>query len=335
MIANRILSGLAYFVIIVTGLKLGSSIILPFLMALLLFVIFLPFVAKLNKFGLPSTISALITFIIILVGIFLLGLFLTTFSNEIINNIPTYQKKFYQTTPQIIAFLEQFDISFQWKSVISLIEPAKIVNYTTTLFTSMGNVLVNILLTLALVVFLLLESSLISEKIFYFARTEEQKEKIDIFLKSINRYFLIKTFTSALTGLFIFILLKFFNLQYALLFAVLAFLLNYIPSIGSFVAAFPALFVAILQLNFVETSIIAIGYIVVNILFGNFIEPKIMGKDLGLSTFVVFISMVIWGWILGPFGMLLAVPLTITIKIICDNSENYHWVSVMLKDKAI
>lgn len=335
MIANNILSKLAYFVIIVTGLKLGSSIILPFLMALLLFIIFLPFVEKLNKFGLPSTISALITFIIILAGIFLLGLFLTTFSNEIINNIPTYQKKFYQTTPQIIVFLEQFDISFQWKSVISLIEPVKIVNYTTTLFTSMGNVLVNILLTLVLVVFLLLESSLISEKTFYFARTEDQKEKIAIFLKSINRYFLIKTITSALTGLFIFILLKFFNLQYALLFAVLAFLLNYIPSIGSFIAAFPALFVAILQLNFVETSIIAIGYIVINILIGNFIDPKIMGKDLGLSTFIVFISMVIWGWIFGPFGMLLAVPLTITIKIICDNSKDYHWVSVILKDKVI
>jgi len=129
-------------------------------------------------------------------------------------------------------------------------------------------------------------------------------------------------------------MLKYFDLQYALLFSVLAFVLNYIPSIGSIIAAFPPLFIAILQLSMMDTIMLSIGYFIINVFIGSFLDPKLMGKGLGLSTLVVFISMVFWGWIFGPIGMLLAVPLTIIIKIGSNNSENYHWLSVLLSDKV-
>ena len=183
--------------------------------------------------------------------------------------------------------------------------------------------------------FLLFESTMIFKKAFYFTNKDGHKEKLELFLKSISRYFVLKTFTSLLTAIIIWLMLEYFNLQYAFLFAVLVFILNYIPSVGSIIAAFPPLFVAMLQLNMVDTVSIAIGYLIVNIFIGSFLDPKIMGKDLGLSTFIVFISMVIWGWIFGPFGMFLAVPLTIMIKIASDNSEHYHWVSVLLSDNVI
>ena len=332
---NLSIPTLAYIVIIVTGLKLASGIILPFLMAFFLFIIFLPFINKLNSFSIPNVITSLIVFTIIVAVIFLLTTFLISSSEDIMRNIPIYQDKFHQISPIIVAFFEQFNISLEMKNIISQIEPAKVVNYIATFFKGMGDIVINLLLTLTLVIFLLLESSTISKKALYFTKTKQQKEKFELFLKSISRYFLIKTFTSILTGLMVWIMLEYFNLQYALLFAVLAFLLNYIPSIGSFIASFPPLFVSMLQLSMPETATMAIGYLVINIFIGSFLDPKIMGKDLGLSTFIVFISMVIWGWIFGPFGMLLAVPLTIVIKIACDNSENYHWVSVILVDKVI
>jgi len=332
---NLSIPTLAYIVIIVTGLKLASGIILPFLMAFFLFIIFLPLINKLNSFSIPNVITSLIVFTIIVAVIFLLTTFLISSSEDIMRNIPIYQDKFHQISPIIVAFFEQFNISLEMKNIISQIEPAKVVNYIATFFKGMGDIVINLLLTLTLVIFLLLESSTISKKALYFTKTKQQKEKFELFLKSISRYFLIKTFTSILTGLMVWIMLEYFNLQYALLFAVLAFLLNYIPSIGSFIASFPPLFVSMLQLSMPETATMAIGYLVINIFIGSFLDPKIMGKDLGLSTFIVFISMVIWGWIFGPFGMLLAVPLTIVIKIACDNSENYHWVSVILVDKVI
>ncbi|MCD6173805.1 MAG: AI-2E family transporter [Sulfurimonas sp.] len=326
------ISLIAYILIIIASLKLGGGFILPFLMAFFIFIIFLPLINKLNSFSIPNVISSLIVFSIIVVIIFLLISFIVSSSNDIVKNIPLYQEKFHQLTPQIIAFFEQFKISLKWSHIINLIEPAKVINQITIFFKGMGNIILNLFLTLFLVIFLLLESSMISKKAFYLAKTKQQKEKLKLFLKSINRYFILKTFTSALTALFIWIMLKYFNLQYAFIFAVLAFLLNFIPSIGSYIASFPPLFISILQLNILDTIIIAIGYLIINNLIGSFLEPKIMGKDLGLSTFIVFVSMVIWGWILGPLGMLLAVPLTIAIKIASQNSEKYHWLSVVLSD---
>lgn len=329
---NSIISTFAYLVIVITGLKMGSGIILPFLMAFFLFIIFLPLANKLNSLSIPNVITSIIVFTIIVIVIFLLGNFLISSSDDILKSIPYYQEKFHQVSPQIVAFFEQFNISLEISNIINIIEPIKIINYITTFFKSMGNIIISLFLTLILIIFLLLESSMISKKVLYFTKNKQQKDKLQLFLKSINRYVLIKTFTSILTGLMVWILLAYFNLQYAFLFAVLAFLLNYIPSIGSFIASFPAIFVSMLQLNMIDTLFIIIGYLVINILIGSFLDPKIMGKDLGLSTFIVFISMVIWGWIFGPLGMLLAVPLTIIIKIACDNSENYHWISVLLSN---
>jgi len=329
------LSAVVYIIIIIAALKLGSVLILPFLMAFFLFIIFLPLANKLNSFAIPNTLTALIIFILIAVIVSSIATFIISSGDDIIKNIPIYQDKFYKVTPKIIGFFEKFNISLEWTSIISLIEPAKVVYNITSFFKGMGNVVINIILTLTLVIFLFLESSIISQKTLYFTKTAQEKEKLALVLKSISRYFLIKTFTSLLTGFLVWIMLAYFNLQYALLFAVLAFLLNYIPSIGSFIASFPALFVAILQLNMIDTTIITIGYLVINMFIGSFLDPKIMGKDLGLSTFIVFTSMVIWGWILGPMGMFLAVPLTITIKIACEKSVKYNYIAVILTDKFI
>jgi len=326
------ISLIAYTLIIVASLKLGSGLVLPFLISFFIFIIFLPLINKLNSFSIPSIISSLIVFSIIIVIIFLLTAFIVSSSNDIVKSIPSYQEKFHQLSPQIIAFFEQFNISLKWSHIINFIEPAKIINQITIFFKGMGNIIVNLFLTLFLVVFLLLESSMILKKAFYLAKTKQQKEKLKLFLKSMNRYFLLKTFTSALTALFIWIMLEYFNLQYAFIFAVLAFLLNFIPSIGSYIASFPPIFISMLQLDMIDTITIIIGYLIINNLIGSFLDPKIMGKDLGLSTFVVFISMVIWGWILGPFGMFLAVPLTIAIKIASEDSRNYHWLSIVLSD---
>lgn len=162
-------------------------------------------------------------------------------------------------------------------------------------------------------------------------KEEDTKKKIELFLHNVNIYFVTKTATSASVGLLVWAMLAFFGLDYALLFGLLAFLLNFVPNIGSIAASLPALLLALLQLGMIETMIIAVGYTFINLFIG-FIEPKIMGDGVGLSTLVVFISMVFWGWILGPVGMFLSVPLTIVIKIACDNRKEWHWVSVVLSD---
>ena len=171
------------------------------------------------------------------------------------------------------------------------------------------------------------------QKIFFFLPSAESKEHLLLFTQNINTYFTIKTFTSLLTGFLVYAMLALFHLEYALLFGFLAFILNYIPNIGSFIAAVPALAIALLQLPLAEVFFIAVGYMVINNVVGNFLEPKILSKGVGISTFFVFLSMLIWGWILGPIGMFLAVPLTITIKMAASYTKRYRWISVLLGDK--
>jgi len=331
---SSVFSTIAFLMVIVTGLKLGSSIILPLMMAFFLYIICLPIVNKLDSSKVPNFITSLFIITIIIFLIFVLNSFLISSSNEIMKDIHIYQKKFYDVIPNVVLFFEQFNITIDKESITNYVEPSKLVQYVTTFFKGMGNVIMYVVLTLALFMFLLFESPLVLKKSRYFTKLDRYNIKFEKFLYSINRYFVLKTFTSIVTGILIYFMLLFFDLEYALLFAVLAFLLNYLPTVGAIVAAFPALFVAILQLNSIDVILITIGYLLINIIIGSFLDPKIMGKDLGLSTFVVFLSMLIWGWIFGPLGIFLAVPLTITIKIIAENSEEHHWVAVLLSDNV-
>lgn len=329
---SSVFSTIAFLIIIITGLKLGSSIILPLMMAFFLYIICLPIVNKLDSSKVPNFITSLAIITLVVVLIFMLNSFLISSSNEIMKNIPTYQEKFYTLIPKLVSFFKQFDISINKDVIISFIEPSKIVHYITTVFKSMGNIIMYIVLTLALFMFLLFESPLVLKKSRYFTKLDKDNLKFKKFLYSINRYFALKTFTSIITGIMIYFMLIFFNLEYALLFAVLAFLLNYLPTVGAILAAFPAIFIAILQLNTIDVTFITIGYLFINIFIGSFLDPKLMGKDLGLSTFIVFLSMLIWGWIFGPLGIFLAVPLTITIKIVVENHKKYHWIAILLSD---
>ena len=324
----------AFVFIIIAGLKLSAALILPFLLALFLYILFFPLIYRLSKFGLPNVLTSLIVFSIIVSLLATFFSFLTISGHSFVDNLPLYQEQFHKLTPKVISFFEGFNISLAWNDILSLIEPAKLFGYTTALFKGMGSALSYTFLVLILIIFLLLESPQIYKKALYFAKTDKQQQKLEDFLKSINRYFMLKSLTSALTGLLVWFLLSYFDLQYASLFAFLAFLLNYIPSIGSFIAAIPALFVALLQLSFLDTGMITLGYIIINNLIGNFLDPKIMGKDLGISTLMIFISMILWGWIFGPLGMFLAVPLTIVLKVISEESEDFHWISVILSDKV-
>ena len=120
------------------------------------------------------------------------------------------------------------------------------------------------------------------------------------------------------------------GVDYYFLWGLLAFVLNYIPTIGSFFALLPPALLTLIQMGYIEAILVVIGFIIINTIIGNIIEPRFMGKGLGLSTLVVFLSLIFWGWVLGPIGMLLSVPLTITIKIILDSSDETRWLAVLL-----
>jgi len=133
-----------------------------------------------------------------------------------------------------------------------------------------------------------------------------------------------------MTGLIIAIAMWIIGVDYPVLWGVLAFMLNFVPNIGSIIAAVPAVLLAMVQLGLPSALVVAAVYVAVNVLIGNIVEPRFMGKGLGLSTLVVFVSLVFWGWVLGPVGMLLSVPLTITVKLALDSKPETQWLGHLL-----
>jgi len=109
-----------------------------------------------------------------------------------------------------------------------------------------------------------------------------------------------------------------------------AFFLNFVPTIGSIVAAAPPIFLALVQHGGVSASILAVGYVILNVGVSNGLEPRFMGRGLGLSPLVVVLSMIVWGWVLGPIGMFLSVPLTTAVKISLQANEETRWIAVLL-----
>jgi AI-2 transport protein TqsA len=140
----------------------------------------------------------------------------------------------------------------------------------------------------------------------------------------------IKTLISLATGILVGIGLSVLGVDFPVLWGFLAFLLNYVPNVGSTIAAIPAVLLAYIQLGFGRAVTAAAVYMVVNFILDNVIETKLMGRRLGLSSLVVFLSLIFWGSLLGPVGMVLCIPLTMTVKFACENNKDTQWIAVLL-----
>ena len=145
-----------------------------------------------------------------------------------------------------------------------------------------------------------------------------------------KQYLVIKTLVSLVTGILVAVWLAILGVNFPLLWGLLAFLLNYIPNIGSILAAIPASLLALVQISLGAALLVVLGFLVINVVMGNVIEPRWTGRGVGLSPLVVFFSLIFWGWVLGPMGLILSVPLTVTVKIALESSEETRWVAVLL-----
>lgn len=210
-------------------------------------------------------------------------------------------------------------------------DPGTAITWISAVALSLSQLLSNAILILLTVIFILLEAGGFSRKMNNaFTQSSDASERARKIVASVQHYIVIKTWVSLATGLLIAVWLTVWGVSHAPLWGLLAFLFNYIPNVGSILAAIPAVLVAWLELNWQPAVACAIGFAVVNGAIGNFIEPKLMGKSLGLSPLVIFCSMIFWGWVLGPIGILLSVPLTMTARIAMDGFEDTKWMATLM-----
>jgi predicted PurR-regulated permease PerM len=158
------------------------------------------------------------------------------------------------------------------------------------------------------------------------------KGRIDLAktIREIQAYLGIKLLVSLATGVVAGLFCWAVKLDVPLLLGVIAFVLNFVPTIGSIIAAVPAMGLAFILHDVDGVVLVAIGYFAINTVFGNIIEPQLMGRRLGLSTLVIVLSLLFWFWVWGPIGALLSVPLTMVLKIMLENTPDLRWAAVLL-----
>ncbi len=324
---------MAVFVIIITGLKMASEIIVILLLAIFISSLLSAFLVYLTKKRIPKIVSYLL---ISLLFVFTSLLTIYLVNNSLINflnSLPLYQDKINELILLALSYLKSYDINFNQNEILKLLDFNSLFTFTKEIIGNLGVTLSKLLLITIGVAFILSETQLFNDKLnIIFKYNAKKMLSFRLFSKNMQKYFTVKTFTSFLTGLFIYLSLLFFDIQYALLWAFIAFLFNFIPVVGSIVAAIPAVIISLISGNIEATIYLIIVYVIINISISNILEPKFMGNHLNLSPMIIFFSLIFWGWVFGIVGMFLAVPITMTIKIAFESSENTKWIGIILSN---
>lgn len=330
-IGSPTLLTVAAFVVIVAGLRAAQPIVVPFVVAVFLAMICLPPLKWLQEKGLPTWLALLaIVAAILVVGVLIVGVIGSSI-NELRQQLPTYQKRVEGIQADVAAWLKQRDVHLEFAFGQQNLDAERALSLFDSMLGALGSVLSDALVIVFTLIFMLLEAADFPAKLRAISQDgNDVAGRIERIQANVRRYISIKTQISFLTGLLVAVWLWWLGVDFPLLWGLLAFLLNFIPNIGSFIAAVPAVVLAFLQLDMAAALYTAAGFLVIDLVIGNVIEPRLMGRGLGLSPLVVFASLVFWGWVLGPVGMLLSVPLTMIVKIVLDNSQDLQWVAILL-----
>jgi predicted PurR-regulated permease PerM len=326
---------IAALIIIFAGVIYAKSIITPFLLALFISIICEQPISWLEKRRIPRWLALLIVIfglIFLFSGFaFLIGGTVSSFSG----NLSKYESTLTSISDSFTQFLNDKGIKIPQDQLFNLVQPAKILEFTASALNKLINMMGNTFLIFLIILFTLTEFSSFAIKAkAILIGSDKSLSYFATILQNIRHYLGIKTLICLLTGILVYVALLIIGVDYALLWAMIAGLMNYIPNIGSIIAAFPAVLFALIQLGLGGAFWTLGSFMIVNNVLGNFVEPRIMGKGLGLSTLVVFLSLIFWGFIFGTVGMFLSVPFTMTIKIILEQNEKTKWIAILLGTPA-
>lgn len=322
----------AAVIVIVYGMQAAKVLLVPFLLAVFLALIAIRPMLWLQKRNVPSVAAAMLIVVAMMLVLGVVGTILGTSIAEFTAALPSYQARLDNIVQAMVTFAARLagdEASFS--KIGDLIDPGWAMGMAASILNALRGVFTNAFLILFTMVFILLEVSSAGLKArAAFGRDADTFRQPRIFLANLGRYLGIKTVVSMATGFLAGLITWLIGLDFPLLWGMLAFLFNYVPAIGSIIAAVPAVLLALVQLGVGDATLTAMGFLVINIIFGNLIEPRLMGYGVGISPLVVFTGLILWGWIFGPVGMLLSVPLTMTLKMALESDEDTRWIAILI-----
>jgi AI-2 transport protein TqsA len=325
---------MAALVIIIAGARMAANLLVPFLLALFIAVICGSPINALIRRGLPAWLASTLVGLAVALFLFFTVVLLGATAEDFIEALPGYQQQFQVLLDRCTVWLAERGVDVSREGLSGVVDPAATVGFFGGFLSGLGDTLSNMALILFTVIFLLADAPSFPRKLAMndTGRARASLAALQELASSMNGYIATKALVSLLTGFLIWLGLALMGVEFAVLWGFLAFLLNFVPNIGSALAAIPAVLLSLLDGDPLKTSMIIALYLAINTVVGNVIEPRVMGQRVGLSTLAVFVSLIFWGWMFGAVGMLLSVPLTMVIKFVTQQHPGTAWFAVLVSN---
>jgi len=322
---NVFLLTAAAIVIVIAGMRASAEILMPFLLALFIAVICAPLYQGMRRRHVPTTLAMVAILLLMVGGVLILVGVVERAIAALSGRLPAYQAAFVASTDQLWGWLEGLGLELPEATLREYLNFQVLLRYLGTIAGTLGDFLTTMVIVVIVAIFILLEGSALPAKVRDLpVLSQDTWTRLQQVAADVRRYMFLKTGMSLLTGALV---------DFAILLGVLAFALNYIPVIGSIVAAIPGILLAFVEFGLGTSLLVAAGYVVINVGVSNGIEPRYLGNGLGLSPLVVILSVLLWGWVLGPMGMLLSVPLTMSVKIALESDEGTQWLAILMSGR--
>ncbi len=344
--AGKALFTLAALVLVVAGLKAAQAFFIPVLIAFFIATVSFPLLNFLREKKLPRPLAVLLTVAFDFVFLAALGVLALTLIGDLQEKwnsryAAEVSQHIREGSVSLAAKLSEYGVADAKKKIdeavnnnlsnLQNIRFERIWDLGTGLLGRVVGFLGTSLITLILTVFMLSESRMFGRRLeaISLARGPNLARMLSA-TRDIQRFLAIKTAVSLLTGVLAGLLCYLAGLDFYVLWGILAFFFNFIPVVGSIIAGVPPTILALLVAGFPNAILVAGGYLLINNFLGNFVEPMLVGRRFGISTLVIVVSVVFWGWLWGPLGMLLAVPLTMVLKVVLESSDEFRWIGVAI-----
>lgn len=318
---------IAALVVVAAGVKAAEKLMVPFLLSAFIATIAATPVFWLHRFRVPVGVAIAVVMLGLIVTLAAVGTVVAQSVNGFRARLPVYQEGVATLQQSLLDLLARVGVELKPE----LFDPNVALGFVGDALQNLVSLLSNSFVILLTVIFILAEASSFPRKLrAVLTNPERDMPHFERFAANMNRYIGIKTTVSIGTGVFVTLALWAIGVDFPILWGLLAFLLNYIPTIGSVIAAVPPFLLAAVELGLGGAFGTLAVFVVVNVVMGNIVEPRYMGRSLGLSTLAVFLSLIFWNWMLGPVGMLLSVPLTMTAKIALEANPATEWIAHLL-----
>jgi AI-2 transport protein TqsA len=321
----------AALVVILGALKLATQLVVPLLLSAFLAIASAPLMFWMIRRGANRFLAVAVALLADVAFFTAMAMLVLRGLDAFVSAVPRYQARVDTLRGEASAWLVAQGLPDVGELVPTALGGQDAGRMVATAFAEVARTLSSLLLVLLIVAFLLVELLGIEDKLRHvFRHPELGIEQFRRAAAHVQRYIVVKTGANLLTGLLVALWLAAFRVDFALLWGVCAFMASYIPTIGTLLLAVPVLAVTLLQYGFGTALVVGIGYVLINTAIAALVEPRVFGQALGLSPLVVFVSMVCWGWLWGPIGAVLSVPLTVVVKIALAYVDGYEWLSRML-----